>query len=440
MRGRALAGAAALLGACLAAGGCERREERPQLYVQRFFGECGAVYGKTTDVAAAEGECGIVTALINRFSVGNRDLKVDVNVVAWPGYAQLGAQIAAGDPPDLVTMHQSVIADYQSRDLLEPMDAILREAGIGPESFTDAARRGVTKQGRVYGLPWDTVGGLFHVNTGLFARAGLMRGGKPLLPSSPEELLDHARRFRAATGKPYLIQSQVNDPATHVRNLYTYLLAQDATFFPDTRHIRLRTPEARRAVQLFRTLEAEGLTTRNQDNPAAIASFLNGEGGVFPTGTWMIGAFEQEAKTAGRPLAGAYAVVPYPRLWGHAAAYVDGHAWVMPKRDRTPAQRQALVRLLRFMAAHNFDWSRTGHIPAFRSVVESARFAALPHRADIAPLARIGAPLPFYVRRQGAIEGLVGEEVAAAVAGTKPIEQALGDAERRVDELLAEAN
>jgi multiple sugar transport system substrate-binding protein len=418
--------------------GCGSRDPRTEVDVQRFFGECGAAYGRQTDLSKAEGECGIVTTLLNRFGAENRDVRVDVNIVAWPGYPQLSAQMAAGDPPDLVTMHQSVIADYQSRGLLEPMDAILAQAGVRPEDFTPAGRRGVTKDGRLYGLPWDTVGGLFHVNTRLFAEAGLMQGSKPVLPRSADELLAHARQFKARTGRPYLIQSQVNDPATHVRNLYSYLLAQDAVFFEDRKHIRLRTPEARRIVALFRALNAEGLSTTDQDNPAAIASFMNGQGGVFPTGTWMIGSFDESARTPGRPLYRSYAVFPYPRLFGRPAAFVDGHAWVMPKRERSPEQLRAIARLLGFVARHNLDWSRTGHLPAFQSVVESEAFRALPHRADIAPLAVFGAPLPDYVQRQAPIEGMVGEELAAAVSGQKPIDRALADAERRVNELLAQ--
>jgi multiple sugar transport system substrate-binding protein len=428
----------ALLATVCAAASCAPEDKRTEIDVQRFFGECGAAYGRSTDVAAAEGECGIVTALINKFNAENPDIRVDVNVVAWPGYAQLAAQVAAGDPPDLVTMHQGVISDYQSRGLLEPMDAVLRSGGVPPESFTAAALRGVTKDAQIFGLPWDTVGGLWHINTKLFEQAGLMRGGKPVLPNSPEELLAHAAQFRERTGKPYLIQSQVNDPATHVRNLYTYLLAQEAVFFTDPKHIRLATPQAEEIVSLFRRLNAEGLSTRNQDNPAAIGAFLNGEGGVFPTGTWMIGSFEQEAQTPGRGLHGGYAVFPYPQLWGQPASFVDGHAWVMPKRGRSDAQRAAIARLLRFMAEHNYDWARTGHLPAFKAVVESPRFQALPHRKDIAPLAENGRLLPPYVRRQAPIEGTVGEELAAAVAGQKPVAQALRDAERRVNELLAQ--
>ena len=105
----AVAAAALLIGS-----GCTPVDQRTRLDVQRFWGECGAAYGRSTDVAKAEGECGIITALINRFSAENPDLNVRVNIVAWPGYPQLTAQVAAGDPPDLVTMHQGVISDYSA--------------------------------------------------------------------------------------------------------------------------------------------------------------------------------------------------------------------------------------------------------------------------------------------------------------------------------------
>jgi multiple sugar transport system substrate-binding protein len=48
--------------------------------------------------------------------------------------------------------------------------------------------------------------------------------------------------------------------------------------------------------------------------------------------------------------------------------------------------------------------------------------------------------LPSYVQRQNAIEGIVGEEAAAAFTGQKSVEQALASAERRVDDLLAQVD
>ncbi len=433
MRRLILVAAAFLAASCSDnAGGGDRAE----IYLQRFFGECGALYGSATDVSKVEGECGIITAMINKFNAQNSDVHVSSNVVAWPGYPQLSAQMAARDPPDLVTMHTGVISDYAAQGLLEPVEPYLAEAGISPSALTEASRSAVTIGGRLYGLPFDTHGGLFHINTKLFAKAGLIRDGEPVLPSSPEELLAHARQFTERTGKPYLIQSLVGDNAYAARNLYTYLLAQNAAFFPSPRRIRLQTPEAERIVEFFRRVTASGYSTRNQDTPAAIATFMSGEGGIYPTGTWMIGQFEEEANTPGRPLHQSYTVYPYPRLWGEEVSYVSGHAWVVPKRDRTAEQRRAIARFFRFIAEHNFDWARTGHLPAVQAVVDSPAFRALPHRTNIAPVASTGRPLPGEVQRQNAIEGLVGEEIAAAFNGQKSTRRALADAERRVNELL----
>jgi multiple sugar transport system substrate-binding protein len=421
-------------------GSCNPADHRTHLYLQRFFGECSAEYGGVTDVSKAEGECGIMTAIVDRFNAENPDIHIDVNVVAWPGYPQLTAQVAARDPPDLVTMHEGVISDYASKGLVEPVDGYLRTAGITPGDFTEAARQGVAMYGHVYGLPIDTHGGLFHVNTALFAKAGLMRGGRPILPTSADELISQARQFEARTGLPYLIQSNVGDPAFAARNLYTYMMARGATLFPNPKHIRLNTPIGVDVARFFRRINAEKLGTQNMDTPAAIAAFVSGRGGIYPTGTWMIGSFQQEAETPGRPLYKSYAVYPYPRLWGDRVEYVSGHAWVVPTRKRSPAQRAAIARFFKFMAKHEYDWARTGHIPAFKAVLDDPRFKALPHRDDIAPLAAMGRPLPGYVLRQNAIEGIVGEEAAAAFTGQKPIERALANAEFRVNQMLAQVD
>jgi multiple sugar transport system substrate-binding protein len=432
--------AACLVLGLLALGSCAQADHKTHLYLQRFFGECGAEYGGKTDLAAAEGECGIITTMINKFNAENPDIHIDVNVVAWPGYPQLTAQMAARDPPDLVTMHEGVISDYAAKGLVEAVDPYLKAAGISPDSFSPAARQGVTIGGRIYGLPWDTHGGLFHVNTALFAKAGLMRGNEPILPNTGDELIAQARQFEQRTGKPYLIQSNVGDTAFAARNLYTYMMAQGAVLFPDPKHIRLNTPVGVQVATFFRRINVEHLGTQNMDTPGAIAAFVSGEGGIYPTGTWMIGSFQQEAETPGRPLYKSYAVFPYPRLWGSHVEFVSGHSWIVPARKRSAKQREAIARFFRFMAAHNYDWARTGHIPAFTAVLNDPRFKALPHRADIAPLASIGRPLPSYVQRQNAIEGIVGEEAAAAFTGQKTIPHALSEAEHRVDQLLAEVD
>jgi multiple sugar transport system substrate-binding protein len=421
-----------------ATSGCaQKTPATTEITLQRFFGACDAEYGKSTDVAAAEDECGIITTLINRFNRTNPDIHVKVNVVYWPGYDPLSAELAAGAPPDIVVIHQSVISDYSQRHLIVPLEAGLRAVGVAPATFTRAAREGVTRGDHVYALPFDTWAPLWHINMGLFRAAGLVRDGRPLLPHSPEELLQQARQFKHATGKPYLIQSMVNEPAAYARNLYTLLMQQNQDFFADPRRIQLQTAPAHAVLQLFKQMYDEELTTRDQDYTAATSAFLNGHGGVYLVGTWMIGAYDRASRQPGSPLAGGYAVVPYPQLYpGRDVTYADGHCWVVPTAKRTPARLHAIFQVLRYLKDSDFDWSRTGHLPAYQAVVDSERWQALPHRADIEALVDTAEPLPAGVQRQFLIQQIVSEEMEAAITGQKPIDTALADAQRRVNDLL----
>ncbi|MDP9011686.1 MAG: extracellular solute-binding protein [Pseudomonadota bacterium] len=419
-------------------GGCARHESGViQVTLQRFFGACETQYGNSADVAAAEGECGIVTAIVNRFNAENPDVHVNTNVVYWPGYDQLSAALAAGEPPDLVSMHQSVISDYSQRHLIVPLDDGLRAVGITADLFTAAARAGVMRDGHIFALPFDTWAPLWHLNLNLFRKAGMLRSGVPLLPRDPDELLQQARRFTRATGKPYLIQSMVNDPSVYARNLFTFLMQQNSEFFPDPHHIRLRTPEAHRVLDLFKRIYDEDLTTKNQDYTAATAAFLNGQGGVYLVGTWMIGDYEQASKESDSPLFGGYEVVPFPQLYpGRDVTYADGHSWAVTDAKRSPEKTHAIYRVLQFLKENDFQWSRTGHLPAYQAVVDSAQWQALPHRKDLAKLDHIAAPLPTGVQRQFLIQQIISQEMQSAITGQKSIDVALGDAERRVNDLL----
>ena len=412
---------------------------KTEITLQRVFGTCEAEYGAVDDVTKAEGECGIITTLVNQFEKENPDIDVRVNTVFWPGYDQLSAQLAANDEPDLVTMHASVLSDYQARGLLEPVGDDLVQAGVDPARFSSAAKQAVTIDGKIYGLPFDTWSQLWHINLGLFRQAGLMRGDQPILPRDQAELIAQAEQFKRATGKPYLVQSMANEWAAYARNLYTGLLQQNAEPFADTSRIRLNTPEGRNVLGLYKAIYDRNLTTKNLDYSAANSVFLNGGGGVFLTGTWMVSTFDAEAKTPGRPLAKGYTAVPYPQLFpGRDASFVDGHNWVMPvDKGRTPKEKAATLRLMRFLADHDADWARTGHLPVFQDIIASPEFRALPHREAYAKLAQTGFPLASGVRRQYPIENILGEESAAAITGAKPVERALADGERRINELLA---
>jgi len=433
-RSTLLTGAALFAGASVA-----MAADKTEISVSRFFGACEADYGTTIDISKANGECGIITAMINKFNAESPDTHAKVDIVEWPGYDQLTARIRSGEPPTISVMHESVISDYQSRGLIEPLDDGLKAAGVDAADFTAAAKEGVTKDGKIFALPFDTHTWLWHINLNLFKKAGLVDGsGAPILPKSADELLAQAKQFKEKTGKPYFVMILANETAAYTRTFDTLLDQQGANFFADPSKAKFDTPEGKKALMLLKTLFDNGDTTKNEDYPATVSGFAAGEGGVMINGTWLVDNYIGEAKKAGGALENGYDVVPFPQLYpANAKVWADGHSWVILKGKLSDAQRKSAYSFLKFLWDNDFQWARTGHLPTSQKVISSAEFKALPFRAGLAPLAENGTALPAAVKHQFGVQTIEGEEVAAAMRGDKDIDAALASADERIDKLLA---
>ena len=215
------------------------------------------------------------------------------------------------------------------------------------------------------------------------------------------------------------------------------LQQQNSDFFSDPTAIKLNTPEAKAAVELMKATKDEGISTTGLDYAAAVSGFANGAGGIAVNGTWLIGDYVAQAEKEGTALSNGYTVYPVPQLFpGQDSTYADGHSWVMPKKDRTPEQVEAIGKLFKFLTENDFHWARNGHLPAVKAVFDMPEFKSLPHRDNIAKIAETGRPLPAEVQRQFPIQDIIGEEIGAAVNGDKSVDEALATAESRVNELL----
>jgi multiple sugar transport system substrate-binding protein len=411
-----------------------------EIQFARFFGTCESQFGAVTDPGQATGECGIVTTLTNRFNATHPGIVVRPQIIEHRVYyPQIGARIINRDVPAVAVLHASVLNDFVKRGLVEPLDAGFAEVGIDPRDFTAQATRAITVAGRIYALPFDTHSWLWHLNLNLLRQAGLAGAdGRAALPRSEEELLQQARRFKAATGKPYFILLTVNDAPAFLRTLVTLVHQQGGSLFPrDPLHIDLTTPEVHRAVELLRTLYREGLASHGHDYASAIQAFVAGQGGVMVNGTWLLGDLDKEAGEPGRPLYRGYDAVPFPTLYARPGVWADNHLLVMLKGGtRGAAERRAALEFLKFMADEGGVWARTGQLPTRRSVIESPAFTGLPHRRDIAPLAEVGVNLPLAVARQSRLQTVLGDQLAATVVNGVPLDTALGRAETGINRML----
>lgn len=415
-----------------------------EITLMRFFGSCEAKYGRTTDASQASGECGIITALVNRFNATNPDgIVVKTQVTEWgPYYDQLNARLVAKDAPTVSVMHESLLGDYVRRKLVIPLDDGLRAEGLDVADFTDHARRGVTVAGQTYALPFDTWSWLWHINLNLMRKAGLVQpDGKPVLPRSPDELLTQARRFKQATGKPYFAWAVANETVAHTRTFLTLVYQQGGQLFgADGRSLSVSGPEARTAFTLMKQLYDEGHIKRNADYGGANRAWLNGEAGTIVVGTWTLDQFMTEAGKADSPLHKGYHVVPFPQLYARPALFADGHAWVLMRQGtQDERQRRAAFKLLKFLYDHDVAWARTGHLPTSRAQAASPAFTGLPFRDGLLSITRDGQGIPGNVPVQRTVENLIGEEITNLIIANKPLDQVIASIEKRVNVALRKA-
>ncbi|MBY3128809.1 extracellular solute-binding protein [Rhizobium laguerreae] len=390
----------------------------------RFFGDCQGEYGEMTDATKANGECGIITALTNKFNAENTiGAKVVTQTAEWGAYYDLlTATYSTGNIPDVAVMHASVMPNFSDRDLLTPLTKPIADLGIQTSDFVPAALKNATAKNEIYALPYDLHALLFHVNMDLMKKAGLVNAdGSPILPKSPGELLEQGKKFKEATGKYYIGSEAQSSEGMMVRLFDTLLWQQGVDVLSaDGKTASINTAEGLNAAKLISSIFSEGLANPALDYPGSEQAFLNGETGILINGTWGVDNYDTQAKS-GKVALKDYRVANVPQLYAKPSVWADSHMWVIPKDDdRSEDKTKAALAFLKFLNDNNFQWSRTGHLSTRQSVLNSEEFKALPHRAEFADTAKNATSLPQIQNQRAVYNAMITDLNAMWLTGTDP--------------------
>lgn len=390
----------------------------------RFFGECQNEFGNVTDMAKANGECGIITALTNKFNAENTiGAKVVTQTVDWGAYYdQLTATYSTGNIPDVAVMHSSVMPNFSDRDLLTPLAKPMADVGIDTGDFVEAALKNASSNNEVYALPYDLHALLFHVNMDLMKQAGFVNAdGSPILPKTPEELIEQGKKFKEATGKHYIAVESQSSEGMMVRLFDSFMWQQGVDVISaDGKTASINTPEGLNAAKLISSIYSEGLANSALDYPGAEQAFLNGEAGILINGTWGVDNYNSQA-AGGKTALKTYRVANVPQIYTKPAVWADSHMWVIPKDDsRSEEETKAALAFLKFLNDNNFQWSRTGHLSVRKSVLDSAEFKALPHRAEFADTSKNATALPAIQNQRAVYNAMITDFNAMWLTQTDP--------------------
>ena len=399
----------------------------------RFFGSCEDA---GTDTTTSVGEPCIIQSIINAADAELDGITVTTLPTDWGNYYdQIVAAYAAGDPPDVHVMHRHRIPQFAGLGALADLSGDLEAAGIDISDWAPTALEAVSYEGGIYGVPMDFHANLWHVNLDLLAQAGLVTDeGTPILPTSPAELLAHARLVEEATGQDYLAADFAQFPIG-VRLVLSLMWQQGANIFTEDGTATIDTEAARNAVTAITQLFDAGHADPQLNYADSQQAFLNGEAAVLVNGTWVVDFYAAEAANPDVALSDYYAA-DFPTLFAEGATWADSHMWAIPASLRADeATYAAALQVLAFINEHNIDWARTGHMAVRNSVLSSEDYAALPHRDEYTRTASIARDTPASAQ-YGAIQDVLNRELQAIWLTGKSVDAALADAEMDVQDLL----
>jgi multiple sugar transport system substrate-binding protein len=406
--------------------------EGVEITVADFFGDCIDAVAGNTDVSTATTECESMRILNNKF---NEENPYGITVTREGGsewgvyYDAVNAAFAANDAPDIMFMHAANLPDYAGRGLLLPLEEPVTEAGVDLGDLTEPALEGVTWDGEVYGVPQDLHANITHVNMDLMAEADLVDAdGGPLMPTSPEELLEHAEQFEAATGQQYI--AWANDFNIPFRVFWSLVAQQGETVVDEEGTATVDTEAGAKSLQLIADLYEQGVADPGQTYDSSQQAWLNGQVGMLVNGTWVVGEYSRSADFE-------YRVDDFPTLFGEPGVWANSHIWVVPtQEEEDPVRYRAAAEYAAWLFENNEAWALgTGHLSPRPSVLESDTYQAAPQRENYVDTATNASLVPQVPSWQGAEDVLAGslETVWQSGAG---VPDALREAQSQVEQRL----
>ncbi|MGJ8623169.1 MAG: extracellular solute-binding protein [Yoonia sp.] len=396
----------------------------------RFFGACEDA---GTDTTTSAGEACIIQSIINAADAELDGINISTLPTDWGNYYdQIKAAYAGGTPPDVHVMHRHRIPEFAGLGALAEISGELEAAGIDASDWSPAALDAVSYNGGIYGVPMDFHANLWHVNMDIMEAAGLVENGAPVLPTSPEEMMEHAKMVKDATGQDYLAADFAQFPIG-VRLVLALMWQQEANIFTDDGTATINTVAGKNAVEAITQLFDAEYSNPQLNYADSQQAFLNGEAAILVNGTWVVDFYTAEAAKEEVGLDNYY-VADFPTLFDTGATWADSHMWAIPS-TLDGADREAALKVLAFINDHNIDWARTGHMSVRQSVVDSEAYQSLPHRDEYTGTAAIAKDTPPS-ERYGAIQDVLNRELQAIWLTDKPVEAALQDAQFEVQDLL----
>jgi len=328
----------------------------------------------------------IVEDVAKRFNASQEDYYV--RPIAMPGNnldLKFFLSVTGGDPPDLLNIDDPVIADWGYRGAILALDEVATPEEVERLQawLFPAARRLVTYEDRLYGVPNGLDIRALYVNRTMLERYGL---------SPPKSIADLDMIAETIAPPDQANEYQHHGYLPDSRRIWAWGPVFGGQFYePADGQVTLTTPEIESALEWM-------VSYRNRYGPSEIARFRHGDqsvpGKTFPLfaeryavvmdGQWRvrdIRAFQKSQKENGKEVT-EFDAIPLPPPPGGKpnAGWVNGNNFVIPRGADTSRGAWEFIKFWCGFDGQEAAAAKTcvagGWIPVSQQVVDEPTFQA----------------------------------------------------------------
>jgi multiple sugar transport system substrate-binding protein len=363
--------------------------------------------------------------LVKQFNKEHPGVNVKMVVMQWGDYYQKVPQaVASGRGPDVGVMHIDQLATNAARNVIIPMDDVVKSLGLAKDDFAPVIWDAGFYQGKRYSIPLDTHPLGFYYNTALLKKAGVKS-----VPQTRAQYDDAMARLEKSGVKNPFWQSSTW-PAHLMFQSLLWQFGGDL-YNGDATKAAWNSDAGVQALTWQVDQVKKGNSPKNVANDADYIAFKNQKNAFHWDGIWQ----SQDLKKTSLP----WAVAPLPKIGSERAAWANSHNLVIMRQPRPDDKKlEAAKQFLSYISQHSIDWAKGGQVPARNSVRNSAAFKALPAQSVFAKeISYVHYPpaLPGVGDAQAEMEAAVNR----AILMKQSPKQALDEAASKADKLL-EAN
>lgn len=316
------------------------------------------------------GEGSIMTDLVKKFNAEHPDIEVQEQIIEWGQYYnKLLTALLANEAPDIGIMHLAVLPDYASRDVLNPIQALI------PSDFTAKFLPNILAQanydGNLYAVPIDTHPMVMYYNKKALKEAGIPED--KVVPKTWDELLANAKILKEKGKWGLTLETGPMLGERLWLAMYSQLGAQFQD--PATGKLTLDVAKAAQAYEKIGEFYKAGVAISPADYGECESQFQSAGTGYHFNGVWAMSVYPT---TEGLD----FGVASLPAIAGSRPfTWGDSHSFIFPKKG-DDARLKAAVTFAQWFSANTIEWAKAGHLPVNGDVMKSEAFLNLPLRKD----------------------------------------------------------